>query len=291
MSKSTHSTTLDLDAIAAAADVRQEHLRMQVDDLGESISALETQQTHLQQSIDTLNTSNTTFQNNMTSQFAAFQSLLLDELRLLKINAPPSQTSTHTVTHHTTTPASTPLTSHRIPLLPSVPALLTQLHLLHFDHFSCPPMLNPYQVSGFLIFHKPSPLPSYSTTRPHPVTTTTSSRPNPTHPSQASSSLFSPNIPSSFSTHPQSCHLIPFTTPNPSPIFINPSLENPHSHFKALKLELPQFNGEDPYGWLAMAERYLDYYEMPPHQWVLVAACNFGADASIWICGFEQRYG
>lgn len=40
-----------------------------------------------------------------------------------------------------------------------------------------------------------------------------------------------------------------------------------------------------------MAERYLDYYEVSPHQWVLVAACNFGADASIWMCGFEQRYG
>ncbi|KAM1539597.1 hypothetical protein EV2_004499 [Malus domestica] len=40
-----------------------------------------------------------------------------------------------------------------------------------------------------------------------------------------------------------------------------------------------------------MAERYLDYYEVPPNQWVLVAACNFGADASIWMRGFEQRYG
>lgn len=79
----------------------------QVDDLGESISALETQQTHLHKSIDTLNSSNTAFQNNMTSQFAAFQSLLLDELRLLKSGPPFSQTTTHTATHHTTNFSST----------------------------------------------------------------------------------------------------------------------------------------------------------------------------------------
>lgn len=56
-------------------------------------------------------------------------------------------------------------------------------------------------------------------------------------------------------------------------------------------MDLPRFNGEDPYGWLAMAEHYLDYYEVPPQQWVLVAACNFGADGSIWMKGFEQRHG
>lgn len=55
-------------------------------------------------------------------------------------------------------------------------------------------------------------------------------------------------------------------------------------------MDLPCFNGEDPYGWLAMAEHYLDYYEVPPQQWVLIAACNFGADASIWMRGFEQRH-
>ena len=56
-------------------------------------------------------------------------------------------------------------------------------------------------------------------------------------------------------------------------------------------MDLPRFTGDDPYGWLAMAERYLDYYEVPPTQWVLVASCNFGVDASIWMRGFEQRYG
>lgn len=56
-------------------------------------------------------------------------------------------------------------------------------------------------------------------------------------------------------------------------------------------MELPRFNGDDPYGWLAMAERYLDYYEVPPNQCVLVAACNFGANASIWMRGFKQWYG
>lgn len=56
-------------------------------------------------------------------------------------------------------------------------------------------------------------------------------------------------------------------------------------------MEWPRFNRDDPYGWLGMVERYLDYYEVPPHQWVLVAECNFGVDVLIWIRGFEQRYG
>lgn len=56
-------------------------------------------------------------------------------------------------------------------------------------------------------------------------------------------------------------------------------------------MKLPRFNGDGLYGWLAMAECYLDYYEAPPHQWVIVAACNFGANASIWMRGFKQRYG
>lgn len=62
MAKNTHSATPDPDVMVAVVDVHHKHLRIQVDDLGESISTLETQQTHLKKSIDTLNSSNTTFQ-------------------------------------------------------------------------------------------------------------------------------------------------------------------------------------------------------------------------------------
>ena len=119
MGKTTHSATADPDEVAAAADVRNEHLRTQVDDLGESVSALETQQTHLQKTIDTLHSSNTAFQTNLSSQFTAFQSLLLDELRLLKSNSSTPQTTTHTATHHTVTPSSTPIPPPHRPLNPN----------------------------------------------------------------------------------------------------------------------------------------------------------------------------
>ncbi|KAM1266043.1 hypothetical protein ACFX2J_035658 [Malus domestica] len=104
MGKNTHSATSNPNVVAAAADVRQEHLRTQVDDLNDFISVLESQQTHIQKSLDTLTTSNTTFQNTMTSQFAGFQSLMLEELHLLKSGLLHSQT-----THLTPTSSLSPL--------------------------------------------------------------------------------------------------------------------------------------------------------------------------------------
>lgn len=90
MGKTPHTATSDPDAVAATADVRQEHLQTQVDDLGDSVTTLESQHSNLQKSLKSLNTSNTTFQNNMTSQFAAFQSLMLEELHLIKLGFPPA---------------------------------------------------------------------------------------------------------------------------------------------------------------------------------------------------------
>ncbi|KAM1454968.1 hypothetical protein TB1_004402 [Malus domestica] len=84
MGKNTPSPSSDPDAIAAAVDVRHEHLHNQVEDVCDSLSSLETQQASFQKTLDQITTSNTSFQNTMTTQFAAFQSLMLDELRLLK---------------------------------------------------------------------------------------------------------------------------------------------------------------------------------------------------------------
>ncbi|KAM2048616.1 hypothetical protein ACFX1T_007126 [Malus domestica] len=94
MGKNTHSPSSDPDAIAAAVDVRHEYLRHQVEDVCDLFSSLETQQASFQKTLDQITTSNTSFQNTMTTQFAAFQSLMLDELRFLKSTHPPPQPST-----------------------------------------------------------------------------------------------------------------------------------------------------------------------------------------------------
>ena len=65
MGKNTQSaTSSDPDAVIAATDARQEHLRTQVEGFSDSIIALETQQTTLQKSFKRMNSSTATFQNH-----------------------------------------------------------------------------------------------------------------------------------------------------------------------------------------------------------------------------------
>lgn len=92
--KNTHSPSSDHDAIAAAIEVRHEHLRTQVEDVYDSLSSLETQQASFQKTLDQITISNIAFQNTMTTQFSVFQSCMLDELRLFKSTHPHPQPST-----------------------------------------------------------------------------------------------------------------------------------------------------------------------------------------------------
>lgn len=57
-----------------------------------------------------------------------------------------------------------------------------------------------------------------------------------------------------------------------------------------MKLDLPRFYGEDPYGWLAMAERFLEYHEVEEPKKVMVAAMHLGGDAVLWMRWYEARY-
>ncbi|KAM0987486.1 hypothetical protein ACFX2A_011768 [Malus domestica] len=288
MGKNTQSASSDPDAVAAAVDVRHEHLRNQVEDVCDTIAILENQQASFQKSLDQLSDSNTAFQTTMTSQFASFQTVLLEELRHLKSALPPTPTTT-------VLPTSTPATSvHPNPTLnprASTSNLQPSFHSL-FPAPSSSPM-------GLGLSNPPNlnPLPTYTpSTRPTPSHITITPRSAHSQPNPASSSHYSPHPyththPTPYTSH--SFHISPSPTPHsthhthPTPY----TSQHPSNIFKPIKMELPRFIGEDPYGWLAMAERYLDYYEVPPQQWVLVAACNFGADASIWMKGFEQRHG
>lgn len=58
-----------------------------------------------------------------------------------------------------------------------------------------------------------------------------------------------------------------------------------------MKLELPRLFGDDPYGWFAMAEEFLEYYEVEPHHRVAVAGMHLGGDAALWLHWHKVRYG
>ncbi|CAL9012350.1 unnamed protein product, partial [Prunus brigantina] len=63
-----------------------------------------------------------------------------------------------------------------------------------------------------------------------------------------------------------------------------------HGSLRPLKLDLERFSGDDPYGWLASAERFLTYYGVPDEDKVTVAAVHLSGDASLWMRWFEQRF-
>ncbi|CAL2227218.1 unnamed protein product [Prunus armeniaca] len=67
-------------------------------------------------------------------------------------------------------------------------------------------------------------------------------------------------------------------------------LRAPPNSMKPMKLDLPCFYGEDPYGWLAMTECFLDYHEVEDHWKVMVATMHLGGDTALWMRWFELCY-
>ncbi|CAL2228287.1 unnamed protein product [Prunus armeniaca] len=60
-----------------------------------------------------------------------------------------------------------------------------------------------------------------------------------------------------------------------------------HSNMKPMKLDLPRFYAKDHYGWLAMVECFLEYYEVDEPRKVMVAAMHLGGDAVLWMKWYE----
>ncbi|KAL6197141.1 hypothetical protein ACLB2K_032753 [Fragaria x ananassa] len=63
-----------------------------------------------------------------------------------------------------------------------------------------------------------------------------------------------------------------------------------YPYYHPPKIDLPRFHGEDAAGWLAMTDRYIRTYRIPPHERVATLAAHFGPDASMWMSAFEQRH-
>ncbi|CAB4274949.1 unnamed protein product [Prunus armeniaca] len=275
MGKTLHLSISDKDLSAATADVHHDHLQSQLDGVVDSISSLEAHQTDIQTSLTSLSSFNSAFQTQITNQLFAFQSLILDELRNIQprtSTVPPTQPATTSLPHSLSLLATPPphyaSTSHTPQPSPSFRSLF-------------PPATTTY--SGLGLSHPPSPAlnryvgqPVFRTRPTHHFTQHTL----PLYTTLSPSSL--PHLPSP--THyPYLPPTPPFPTTHTSLPALDPLLYHSPSFVKIIKIDLPRFTGKDAYGWLTMAERYLDYYSVPFFQRVTVTACNFGSNASIWM--------
>ncbi|VVA13430.1 PREDICTED: Transposon [Prunus dulcis] len=232
-------------------------------------------------------------------QNVAFQKSMLEEIRsLCNRNSPPVSTQSERITSTGLPPHSTVLSSSAT-VLGSQGAMATTGGIFSTNHtFTAPnhpifagagPSLgflasNPYippaiVLLGASTMGSPSlqpqvPIPQYSqsplrTTVNHPLV-----GPHTIH----SGSLMSlgPHIP-----YHSASQMMPIS---PRPHFPQ------FSSMKPMKLDLPHFYGEDPYGWLAMAERFLEYHEVEESRKVMVAAMHLGGDAALWMKWYEARY-
>ncbi|KAH0992037.1 hypothetical protein GBA52_003520 [Prunus armeniaca] len=78
--------------------------------------------------------------------------------------------------------------------------------------------------------------------------------------------------------------------PNTFPQHQHPQPSYTKTSMNMLKLNLERFSGTYSYGWLASVKRFLEYYEIPKEDKIIVATVNFFRDASLWMCWFKQRY-
>ncbi|XP_062004253.1 uncharacterized protein LOC133721582 [Rosa rugosa] len=109
----------------------------------------------------------------------------------------------------------------------------------------------------------PSPISSQNLSSPFFSTVTTAS-------SGSGSFASAPSF-GSLSPQPSFPQFTPYMSSHELPIYRPP------------KAELPSFYGDDVVGWLAMAERFIRAYHVPPHESVQTIANYFGPEPSIWM--------
>ncbi|KAL6286677.1 hypothetical protein ACE6H2_011067 [Prunus campanulata] len=253
------ATTHEPSAASISRDVRHDHLESQLNDAQDTISSLLAhQETHessiasLHKTIDTLSSAQTSLQTALTTQIAHLQQTFLEALHT---SQPPLSS--------TTAPAST-FSPSRVSAPPPRSGFVT-------------PHPSALATSAPLSIHSPL----------YPPLTRSFTPPSYTRPSPSLSPFpTSPSLPHFPSHTPFSVAPVP-PTPTTHPYIQQPNF-SPQS--KPLKLDLERFSGDDPYGWLASAERFLNYYGVPAHDKVTVAAVHLTGDASLWMRWFEQRF-
>nr|GMD31046.1 Transposon Ty3-G Gag-Pol polyprotein [Ipomoea batatas] len=111
-------------------------------------------------------------------------------------------------------------------------------------------------------------------------------------PQQTPQGMFQPpsilpqTIPTTFPAAP----ILPQTMPTtfaaeqtlPRPIAATSNAAPGPPRFHSMKIELPKFDGSDPYGWVFRATEYFDFYDTPDTQRVRIAAFTMEGKASEW---------
>lgn len=277
-------TTASLEVVAIAEaelDAQHELWDSQIQEVQATVTALAVQ------------SNMSDVQNSLAAhqdQNVAFQKSMLEEIRALcNCNSPPVSTQSERITSTGPPPHSTVLSSSTT-VLRSPGAMATTGGIFSTNHtFTAPnhpifagagPSLgflasNPYippaiVLPGASTMGSPSlqpqmPIPQYS--QP-PLRTTVN------HP------LVGPHIIHSGSLMSPGPHIPYHSASQMMPI--SPRPHSPHfSSMKPMKLDLPRFYGEDPYDWLAMAERFLEYHKVEESRKVMAAAMHLGGDAAL----------
>ncbi|KAI5352798.1 hypothetical protein L3X38_005690 [Prunus dulcis] len=260
-------------------DLQREQLEAQLQEFQNTMTTVSQRQDEVQSDVTEILKTLTTLSDQQTQNWT-FQKTVMDELRTLRARSPAfphpsvspsSQTvPTQPLPSAWVRPSTSPIFSYTQPSMASMPTIPPSSMPTSMGSPTPHILPNLYTTAGPSFI--PEPLKSH-----HPSVTT--HIPHPSHGStQLPTSNFSPFIPLGQFTHP---------IPSPNPMS-HPNTS--YSSMKPMKLDLPRFYGEDPYGWLAMAERFLDYHEVEDHRKVMVAAMHLGGDAALWMKWFESRY-
>ena len=60
---------------------------------------------------------------------------------------------------------------------------------------------------------------------------------------------------------------------------------------RAVRLDFPKFNGEDPSGWVYRADQFFNYHQTNPHHRVLLASFHMEGKALVWFQDIEAAGG
>lgn len=151
----------------------------------------------------------------------------------------------------------------------------------------------------FSAVHTPIPPPTWGLSSSQHLTFIT---PLGSHFAMGPSSIsFTPSLTSPLPSlsQPSTSRYLPSPSTGPTLSFFNPDLPGPcpylppsppFSASKTLKINPPHFSKDDPYGWLAMAEEFLDYHEIAEHHHITVESLHLIGDAAHWLHWFKTRF-
>ena len=74
---------------------------------------------------------------------------------------------------------------------------------------------------------------------------------------------------------------LPSTSPSPSPQ-PTPSISPVPAHNHRMKLDIPRFDGTDPFGWIFQINQYFQYHATPEHDRLTIVSFYMDGRALAW---------